>query len=157
MKRSAFILIFSFLAIGYSPLMTNMAYSNTGECAEGYVWREAFPGDHICVTKETHDLVAEENRNAEKNRAENFENKCEPGLVWRMAGPEDHVCVTQVERDQAQQDNSLARTRTPTAVVNRRHVDTLEIRKSIQKLPRQPGCFKYVNDEWQETKCVSLS
>ena len=47
---------------------SNKAFAQTDACAEGYVWREAFAGDHVCVVKERRDLVAVENRNAEKTR-----------------------------------------------------------------------------------------
>jgi hypothetical protein len=31
-------------------------------CASGFVWRDAFPGDRLCVTRETREAVREENR-----------------------------------------------------------------------------------------------
>jgi hypothetical protein len=36
---------------------------------QGYVWREAFQGDDVCVTPERRDQVREENRVANSRRA----------------------------------------------------------------------------------------
>lgn len=33
-------------------------------CVDGYVWREVFPGDHVCVTPETRDQAAADNAQA---------------------------------------------------------------------------------------------
>ena len=41
-----------------------MAQSQRDVCASGYVWREAQPTDHVCVTPASRDLVAQENRAA---------------------------------------------------------------------------------------------
>jgi hypothetical protein len=38
-------------------------------CIQGYVWREAIPGDHVCVTPEVRDQAAEDNRLADSRRA----------------------------------------------------------------------------------------
>ena len=132
------------------------AFAQTDACAEGYVWREAFAGDHVCVVKETRDLTADENRNAEKTRKRDGGDECEPGYVWRMAGPQDHVCVTQAERDQAQQDNSLATSRSATFAATRKPSSEIPgVRANVRTPPRKEGCFKYENGEWQETQCLS--
>jgi hypothetical protein len=130
--------------------LSNEAFAQTDACAEGYVWREAFAADRVCAAKERRDLVADENRNAEKTGKG---DECEPGYVWRMAGPQDHVCVTQIERDQAQQDNSLATSRSAAFVATRKPSEILGVRARTP--PRKAGCFKYENDEWRETECLS--
>ncbi len=33
-------------------------------CRQGYVWRDAFPGDHVCVTVESRAQAQEDNRKA---------------------------------------------------------------------------------------------
>jgi hypothetical protein len=33
-------------------------------CISGYVWRDAFSGDHVCVTPEVRDQVAADNADA---------------------------------------------------------------------------------------------
>lgn len=80
-------------------------------CLSGYVWRDAFPGDHVCVTPEMRDQVAEDNALAEtrKDPAGEFgPDSCVSGYVWRVAVPEDLVCVTPEMRDQVAGDNALA-------------------------------------------------
>jgi len=39
-------------------------------CLQGYVWRDAFPGDHVCVTVTTRTQTAHDNSqaDAEENR-----------------------------------------------------------------------------------------
>jgi hypothetical protein len=155
MYRKALVVTFSLLTLIVSFLITNRAFAQTDACVEGYVWGEAFPDDHVCISRETHDLAADENRNAEENRRRDAGDQCEPGFVWRMASPQDHVCVTQSERDQAQQDNNLASTRTRAAADKRRPLEESEVRKSVRTLPRKPGCFKYESGEWRETPCLS--
>ena len=148
-------IILSLLAVGWLA-HSNVVFAQTDACAEGYVWREAFAGDHVCVVKETRDLAAEENRDAEKNRKKEGGDECEPGLVWRMASPQDHVCVTQLERDQVQQDNNLANSRTASAAAARKpSFEIPGVRANVRTPPRKPGCFKYENGEWQETGCLS--
>ncbi|HEY0738522.1 MAG TPA: hypothetical protein VGD69_26630 [Herpetosiphonaceae bacterium] len=80
-------------------------------CIDGYVWRDAFPGDHVCVTPEMRDQVAADNALVEtrKDPAGMFgPDSCISGYVWRVAVPEDLVCVTPEMRDQVAVDNALA-------------------------------------------------
>jgi hypothetical protein len=37
-------------------------------CRQGFVWREAFVGDHVCVTPRTRDQAARENSEADARR-----------------------------------------------------------------------------------------
>jgi hypothetical protein len=86
-------------------------------CIQGYVWREAIPGDHVCVTPETRDLAREDNQlaNDDSRRSptggDYGPDTCVQGYVWRGVVPSDHVCVTPETRDQVQQDNALADSR----------------------------------------------
>jgi len=84
-------------------------------CIQGYVWREAIPGDHVCVTPEVRDQAGEENRLADSRRSPTGgaygPDTCLQGYVWREVVPSDHVCVTPLTRDQVQQDNGLADSR----------------------------------------------
>jgi hypothetical protein len=41
----------------------------TDTCLQGYVWREAVPGDHVCVTPETRTQAADDNSQAASRRA----------------------------------------------------------------------------------------
>lgn len=93
-------------------------------CIEGYVWREAYPGDHVCVTPEVREQAAADNRQASTRREPQGgaygPDTCKPGFVWREARPEDHVCVTPEVRTQTARDNALAHTRRapPPAAAN---------------------------------------
>lgn len=78
-------------------------------CKSGYVWREARPGDHVCVTPATRDETAAENEAAESRRSpaggEFGPNTCLSGFVWREAYYGDPVCVEPGSRDRAHADN----------------------------------------------------
>ncbi len=84
-------------------------------CIQGYVWREAVPGDNVCVTPATHDQAQSDNSQAPNRVADCStqscpygKDQCIQGYVWRGAVPDDHVCVTSETRDQTQYDNSQA-------------------------------------------------
>lgn len=81
-------------------------------CVEGFVWREAVPGDRVCVTPATRDETARDNGLAESRRDPDGgpygEDTCLDGYVWREAVDGDRVCVTSATRARAQQDNALA-------------------------------------------------
>jgi hypothetical protein len=83
-------------------------------CLEGYVWREAFAGDHVCVLSETRRQAASDNENA-ASRVDphgGFGSKsCIAGYVWREARPGDNVCVTEATRQQVKDDNAAAQSR----------------------------------------------
>ena len=78
-------------------------------CASGFVWRDAFAGDHVCVQPQVRDQVRADNREA-ANRRDPFgafgPNSCKSGFVWREARPGDLVCVTPAVRDQTRGDNA---------------------------------------------------
>jgi hypothetical protein len=84
-------------------------------CTNGYVWREAYPGDHVCVLPATREQAAEDNRLAATRREPQGgaygPDTCKPGFVWREARADDHVCVTPEVRAQTARDTLLAHTR----------------------------------------------
>jgi hypothetical protein len=84
-------------------------------CKQGYVWREAFAGDHVCVTPQTRTQAADDNRLAASRRAPGGgaygADTCLAGFVWREASPADHVCVSPATRAQAAADNAQAANR----------------------------------------------
>lgn len=84
-------------------------------CKSGFVWREAFEGDHVCVTPETRSQTATDNSQASGRRSPYGgpfgPDTCLQGFVWREARPSDHVCVPPATRQQAADDNSVARSR----------------------------------------------
>jgi hypothetical protein len=89
--------------------------SPTDTCLQGYVWREAFPDDHVCVTPETRAQAAQDDSLAASRRSPTGgaygPDTCLQGYVWREAVPSDHVCVTPETRTQTAEDNNLASSR----------------------------------------------
>ena len=83
-------------------------------CLVGWVWRDAFPGDHVCVTGDVRAQAAEDNRLAFSRLV--FISlpplpiivRCGFGFVRRQASPTDGVCVTEQTKNQAAFDNSQA-------------------------------------------------
>lgn len=66
-------------------------------CRQGYVWREARPTDHVCVTPATRDRARYDNSRAAGRRDPGHggygPNACKEGYVWREAFSGDVVCV----------------------------------------------------------------
>lgn len=87
----------------------------SGRCLQGYVWREASPTDHVCVTGQTRTLTRQENQLAASRRSPTGgpygPDTCLQGFVWREAYPGDHVCVTGDRRTAARADNEQAANR----------------------------------------------
>lgn len=80
-------------------------------CQQGYVWREAFPGDIVCVEPWVRDQMAYDNANQYGRYDPNGaygEFSCVSGYVWRDAYDGDGVCVTPETRSQVHYDNSQA-------------------------------------------------
>jgi hypothetical protein len=84
-------------------------------CVSGFVWREAFAGDHVCVTPAARTQAATDNGLAASRRQPGGgaygPNTCRAGFVWRVARPEDLVCVTADSRSQVANDNQAAESR----------------------------------------------
>jgi hypothetical protein len=80
-------------------------------CRQGYVWREAFTGDHVCVTPEVRQQTADDNGRDASRRDPQRPGFCLQGFVWREAGANDHACVTPAARDQARRDKGSAQSR----------------------------------------------
>ena len=84
-------------------------------CRQGFVWRDAFPGDHVCVPPTVRAQAARDNAVADARRQPGGgaygPDTCRQGFVWREASPRDHVCVTPETRAQAASDNRFAAAR----------------------------------------------
>jgi hypothetical protein len=84
-------------------------------CRTGFVWRDAFAGDHVCVTPDIRDQARADNALAAARRdpagGPYGPDTCLDGFVWREAVPSDHVCVTPPTRTQTMTDNQLASSR----------------------------------------------
>ena len=84
-------------------------------CRDGYVWREAIPSDHVCVTPEARSRTASENAAAasrvQPGGGAYGPATCIMGFVWREAYPGDVVCVTPEIRELVKQENNLGPSR----------------------------------------------
>lgn len=89
--------------------------SGADTCKAGFVWREAYPGDHVCVETQRRSDAAEDNRLASSRRVPSGgaygPNTCRAGFVWREAREGDLVCVTPERRAQTSDDNQAAASR----------------------------------------------
>lgn len=77
-------------------------------CKNGYVWRDAIPGDHVCVRPNRRSTAAHENSIAGSrvNPGGAYgPNTCKPGFVWREAYSGDVVCVSPTRRSQVRAEN----------------------------------------------------
>ena len=78
-------------------------------CQQGYVWREAYPGDGVCVTPDQRAMTLNENNlgpsRRQPGRGASGPDTCLYGYVWREARPSDHVCVPLSSRNKAKTDN----------------------------------------------------
>ena len=81
-------------------------------CLDGYVWRQATPRDHVCVTPEVRAQTASDNARAASRSSATpgtfGPDLCAPGYLWREAVPGDHVCVTPATWQQVHDDNLTA-------------------------------------------------
>lgn len=81
-------------------------------CKQGFVWREARPSDHVCVTPEIRGQTRADNTQVSARRSPTGgaygPNTCRQGFVWREAFDGDVVCVTPETRAQAARDNRSA-------------------------------------------------
>lgn len=109
------------LVIYASPALSGPSANDT--CIQGYVWREAFKGDHVCVTPETRRQAAIDNRNAkaryQRGGGAYGPQTCIQGYVWREANRNDRVCVTPATRRQTAMDNQMASKRVVSSRVAR--------------------------------------
>jgi hypothetical protein len=96
------------------PTAAGAADYGPNTCLNGYVWRQAFAGDAVCVKPATRTRAAQDNAAAASRRdpsAGYGPYGCQSGYVWREARASDQVCVTPNIRDQAKADNAAAASR----------------------------------------------
>lgn len=81
-------------------------------CLDGFVWRQATPRDHVCVTPALHAQTARDNALAPTRRSATpgtfGPDLCIAGFVRREALPGDRVCVTPATWQQVHDDNLTA-------------------------------------------------
>ena len=83
--------------------MPAAAQYGPGTCQQGFVWREAFPGDHVCVRPWVRSGTRMDNPTAPNRIYGN--GRCVNGYVWRESFSDDHVCVPPETRERAAHDN----------------------------------------------------
>lgn len=83
------------------------------KCKQGFVWREAYKGDYVCVVPQSREQARKDNMEA-KSRIEKGE-KCKQGYVWREAIRKDRVCVTPEIRKQTAYENKMHSSRVEAA------------------------------------------
>jgi hypothetical protein len=94
----------------WSPTLHFTTAANS-YCLNGYVWREATPFDHVCVTPAQRSQAAYDNSQAASRidpSGAYGPQSCVYGYVWREAFGGDYVCVTPGERSLVAYDNSQA-------------------------------------------------
>ena len=95
-------------AISPPPAEAALAYGPY-TCKAGFVWREAFSGDKVCVTPTDRDAVRSENANAWwRTSGSGNPAWCVSGYVWREARPTDYACVPPASRDRERSNNAAA-------------------------------------------------
>ena len=93
----------------WSPTLNFTGAANS-YCQDGYVWREATPFDHVCVTPDVRSQAASDNSQAASRvdpSGAYGPQSCVYGYVWREAFGGDVVCVTPERRQQVKEENLL--------------------------------------------------
>ncbi|MGW2376153.1 MULTISPECIES: hypothetical protein [Kitasatospora] len=97
------------LGLGGAALGASAAHAQDfgpDTCRQGFVWRDARPGDHVCVIPQHRTDAASDNSQAGARTLQN--GFCVSSFVWREAWAGDHVCVIPQHRTDAASDNSQA-------------------------------------------------
>lgn len=141
-----------FVALSSANINYAATQSQSDTCAKGYVWREAFNGDHVCVSPNTREQTKADNANEAQFRAEKDSDQCVQGLEWRLANPSDHVCVPQITRVQTAQDNELAYSRLASGLPE---APPRLKEMSLPLPPAKVGCHVFREGEWREIPCAT--
>jgi hypothetical protein len=97
-----------------APAVQHPTARDPRSCKQGFVWREARPGDLVCVSPSSRQRVAGENATAASRVDPNGAYgpaSCTGGFVWRETFPGDTVCVRPETRALVAEENRLAATR----------------------------------------------
>jgi hypothetical protein len=160
-SRSALVLTVAFAALGaLGPILAPPVLAQPG-CKPGFVPRNAYAGDVVCVSPQRRQEVANENRDAASHRSPvggaSGANTCLPGFVWRLAVPADLVCVSPDARDKAAEDNADAASHVAAAASSAAavyqlsewsawtHVDGADYRYRFGWNPKAPNFPTYID------------
>ncbi|MCP9276668.1 hypothetical protein [Mycolicibacterium arenosum] len=98
------------VASGVTPVHADPLPYGPETCINGFVWREAFDGDTVCVTPATRSQVAQQNADPSANKEPEGgafgPDTCVSGFVWREAFDGDTICVTPDVRAATKADNA---------------------------------------------------
>ena len=122
-------------------------------CLDGYVWRQATPRDHVCVTPEVRAQTARDNALAPTRIGATSgtfgPDLCVAGFVWRAALPGDRVCVTPATWQQVHDDNLMAGARRNALRV---HIGTYGA--ADDRARRATGCAPTASTSgWRAWRC----
>ena len=146
--------VMALLLAACAPQQVVRLGAQSDACAEGYVWREAFYGDHVCVSENTRDRAKSDNTNAAEFRVGKDSDQCVQGLVWRLASEDDHVCVPQLTREQTAVDNRLASSRL-AASPSPEPSPLDRWRAGVPLPPAEEGCHIFSDGKWGKVACAS--
>ena len=133
------VVLAALVAKGATPALAACPFG-TEQCKPGFVWREAFTGDHACVTGAVRSQARADNLQALQRVLPG--GLCKPGFVWREANAADKVCVSGQVRTKTAQQNLAAPgnidplCRDPSAGLDLR---TEYARKNTGALPAKPS------------------
>ena len=130
-------------------------------CKNGFVFREAYKDDQVCVSTEVRAQVARDNAAAvsriQPGVGHSGPNTCKEGFVWRLARPQDLVCVDPSQRTQAADDNRTAYSRQqarltePRSVPPKRRPPLVDLGPDGKPLP--PGASGVVQCKLSHVHC----
>ena len=141
---------------GTNQAIVTISSDFSDRCLQGFVWREAFPGDHVCVRPWVRDRAARDNYRTAENLSAAARrsptggpfgvDSCRAGFVWREASPTDHVCVPPASRTRAHDDNAAGATRKNPArnvfgTHDHRLIDAILAEATARGLPRAAAEF----------------
>jgi hypothetical protein len=138
MKNKMFVAAMAMPVLGFTALSmaagVTLASPPSNTCISPYVWRNARPGDAVCVTDQTRTKVAQENANPGANKqpggGASGPETCVSGYVWRQAFDGDTICVQPPERDATLADNAAAASRVAGCTNWVHHGNTMTIVQS---------------------------
>jgi hypothetical protein len=109
--RKAATLVAATIALAAVAVAPSLADGDSGPdtCLNGFVWRDAGPADHVCVSTATRTQAAADNAQAATRRDPS--GACLTGFVSRGAFAGDQVCVLPATRTSVVADNAAAASR----------------------------------------------
>lgn len=87
MKLSKLTILMTYVVATFPTIAVQAQSDQSDTCKPGYVWREAYHNNHVCVTPETLAQAVADNRQAGAHRqpggGPSGPDTCRPSYVWR--------------------------------------------------------------------------